>query len=399
MLLTWFISLVFNAAYSYYRLAFGGNENYDDYEKQQVSQCHASTTYYGDWFIAVQLVVDLSVLGIYVYVLKLCRSSRDIVSSMNSLDKHGFEETLNSVVTYQTRLSGRDMAARALSTVENPIIKKVPCPLKVEKEAAESTVTESVSESEGQSAPAYPTGSSDVDDNNPTDTAPENFDPSKHRRSVTFTTLALNTLRTPAQPCSSAGQSDSSRNPPTILGSSSAIIYSEHGRSLPTPRAMSNVSNETWPLHVLPPSILPLFLIKSATNSSYRSEFMAAQQLGMFLLVQIACYHPALVTRLVASFMANGASAVSGFVHWLDWLALCRACLFPFIYWLYSARLREHCYWHFCLCRCNHKNQVAPGKPKGSIPLVSVVKFGWSAVNVRSTACEGHVRAKQKFLK
>ena len=95
---------------------------------------------------------------------------------------------------------------------------------------------------------------------------------------------------------------------------------------------------------------------------SYPSETLAAQQLGLLLLVHFICYCPVLMTRFIASLFKDGSSTVSGFVHWLDWLALLRPCLFPIIYLLYSARLRDYCFWYFCMCRCRQKKQVAPSR-------------------------------------
>ena len=351
VLLTWLICLVFNVGYTCQRVLVHLDEDDAEFKLKEASHCYALSLQATDWFIAIQISLCLFLVVMYAYVLKLCRLSKGISSSLQDLtSKLAAEGTRCSVVaTGQGRLAGRDVAARALSTVSNPVWVEALPSVTPHENADQSVSTSVISD-----VMTTVTSTCERDDKQ-TATDEDTFDSTKHRRSVTFTkAIGLSAPSTlTAEPSVSLVTSTSARLTPRLIGT-----------SLTTMPGFSK-QRGSWAKNSIVQSMLPMMLIRG-TSFSYRSETLAAQQLGLLLLVHLFCYFPVLMTRFIASLLKDGSSTVSGFVHWLDWLALLRPCLFPIIYLLYSARLRDYYFWYFGLCRCRQKKQVAPCRPKAA---------------------------------
>ena len=336
---------MFNVGYTCQRVLVHLYEDDAEFKLKEASHCYALSLHATDWFIAIQISLCLILVVMYAYVLKLCRLSKGISSSLQDLtSKLAAGETAG-----QGRLAGRDVAARALSTVSKPVW-VVALPSVTPQEKADQSVSTSVI----SDVMTTVTSTCERDDKQ-TATDGDTFDPTKHRHSVTFTkAIGLSDpSRLTAEPSVSLVTSTSARFTPSLIGTSSTTMpgFSKQRGS--------------WAKNSIVQSMLPTLLIRG-TSFSYRSETLAAQQLGLLLLVHLFCYFPVLMTRFIASLLKDGSSTVSGFVHWLDWLALLRPCLFPIIYLLYSARLRDYYFWYFCLCRCRQKTQVAPCRSKAA---------------------------------
>lgn len=350
VLLTWLICLIFNVGYTCQMVLAHLHEDESEFRSKEASRCYALCLHATDWFIAIQISLFLILVVMYAYVLKLCRLSKGISFSLQDLtSKRAAEETRGSVVAGYGRLAGRDVAARALSTVSKPVWVVAPPSV-----TPQENVDQSVSTSVISDVMTTVTSTCERDDKQ-TATDGDTFDPTQHRRSVTFTkAIGLSAAsRLTAEPSVSLVTNTSPRFTPSLVGTSSTTMpgFSKHRGS--------------WAKNSIVQSMLPMVLI-GGTSFSCRSETLAAQQLGLLLMVHLLCYFPVLMTRFTASVLKDGSSTVSGFVHWLDWLALLRPCLFPVIYLLYSARLRDYYFWYFCLCRCRQKKQVAPCRPKAA---------------------------------
>lgn len=360
-----------NAAYGVYRAVPHGEETRQDFQRQRAKHCHASPTYHVDWFIVLQLALDMVLAGFYLHIVQQCRTSNDTVSSLHSSTQERRHSSTSALTT--TRLYGRDTAARALNCSPQPKDSVTSRSIRAagldpgESAAGEdwmATVAASAAmarkSGDVAAALAPPDGDGEtVDEEDPSPANGEGFDDAKHRRSVTFTQKALGASLKQSWTASSTTEQPSHHTSSALSG---PIRNSASAASYPRSRSFDKSRGE-WPFGRPIQSVLPRLLAKPSSSTSYRSEWLAAQQMGLFLLAQILCLHPVLLARLLASAMTDGASAVAGFAHWLDWLALLRTCLFPLIYWMYSPRIRDHCYWYLCLCRCRHSLQVVPDTP------------------------------------
>ncbi|KAK7097118.1 hypothetical protein V1264_004141 [Littorina saxatilis] len=336
--LSWLASTAFAALYASFMFVFHGDYVSSDNNLVNTHHCHAFYTVHLDYTHLVQLVLDVLILVMYGYVLMLCRKTQHAISSMHMLlDRHSPDESQlqpREDAAYNLHPSAETMVVDTLKE------EYIPHDLEVIPEERSGCISSIGKGPESMT----PQGN----DNDPTNTRVSSQDGNAHqdRRgqhgSVLFAPSSAPVTKKKTGGVKTLGASPGGQkdlpNPPSVTG---------------TP---TRTGDDAWPYHPVNKSLLHALLAKPTASGLWRSDAMAAQQLGVFLCLHVLLSAPSNFANFIASVAKVD---MTGFVHWLDWLTLLRGAVFPIVYCFYSCRLRGHLDPRLCPC---FKTKVTPSR-------------------------------------